>query len=284
MSQLPEVEEFQDSDLFLISRVSTNPDQSLKATYQQIAQALTTEGPQGPQGPEGPQGPAGANGTNGTNGKTILYGTAAPTTEGVDGDFYIRTSTNFIYGPKASGVWPAGVSITGPTGPTGPAGPALGGSLTTGKMIAGVANVATEVQGLITTLGADGSALPAVGYIGENLNTQSGASCNTSTFGNVAIKTLTVGVYIVGGMMINDTAASGTGYEANLTVKNVVTNTPGYDYALVSFATGKTIPTTFPPRVVVIATGDSNKQIILKARSTGATQNINGYVYAIRIA
>lgn len=42
------------------------------------------------------------------SGATMLYGTAAPTTEGVDGDYYIRTTTNYIYGPKANGVWPAG--------------------------------------------------------------------------------------------------------------------------------------------------------------------------------
>lgn len=57
--------------------------------------------------------------TPGADGKTILYGTAAPTTEGVDGDFYIRTSTNFIYGPKVGGTWPAGVSLVGPQGPAG---------------------------------------------------------------------------------------------------------------------------------------------------------------------
>lgn len=50
------------------------------------------------------------------DGNTVLYGTAAPTTEGVDGNFYIRTTTSFIYGPKASGVWPAGASLVGANG------------------------------------------------------------------------------------------------------------------------------------------------------------------------
>ncbi|MCX6232117.1 MAG: hypothetical protein NTZ33_11290 [Bacteroidetes bacterium] len=83
------------------------------------------DGAQGPQGPQGPQGAAGSNGSNGssgTDGKTILYGTAAPTTEGVNGDFYIRTTTNYIYGPKAGGSWPAGTSLVGPQGPQGAAG------------------------------------------------------------------------------------------------------------------------------------------------------------------
>lgn len=64
----------------------------------------------------------GTAGSNGTNGNTILSGTAAPTTEGVNGDYYFRTTTNFFYGPKAGGVWPAGFSIVGPAGSGGSGG------------------------------------------------------------------------------------------------------------------------------------------------------------------
>ncbi len=56
----------------------------------------------------------GPSGVPGIKGNTILYGSSVPTTEGTDGDFYIRTATNYIYGPKADGVWPAGVSLVGP--------------------------------------------------------------------------------------------------------------------------------------------------------------------------
>jgi hypothetical protein len=51
-----------------------------------------------------------------------LNGIVNPTTEGVNGDFYINTATNQIFGPKAAGVWPAGVNLVGPTGATGPTG------------------------------------------------------------------------------------------------------------------------------------------------------------------
>ncbi len=61
-------------------------------------------------GQPGPQGPAGA------NGNTILNGTSAPSsTVGNDGDFYIDTATMTLYGPKSSGVWPSGVSLSGTT-------------------------------------------------------------------------------------------------------------------------------------------------------------------------
>lgn len=64
----------------------------------------------------------------GTDGKTILNGVVNPTTEGVNGDFYLNTAANTFFGPKAAGVWPAGFSIIGPTGATGPTGPAGPGS------------------------------------------------------------------------------------------------------------------------------------------------------------
>lgn len=63
-------------------------------------------------GPQGPQGTAGTNGTNGTSGNAVLNGTTNPiNTLGRDGDFYLNTVSYYLFGPKASGVWPAGVSL-----------------------------------------------------------------------------------------------------------------------------------------------------------------------------
>lgn len=63
-------------------------------------------------GPQGPQGASGTNGTNGTNGKTILNGTVNPAnSQGTDGDFYINTSSYYLFGPKAGGIWGAGISL-----------------------------------------------------------------------------------------------------------------------------------------------------------------------------
>ncbi|MEN9953386.1 MAG: hypothetical protein RLZZ520_1654 [Bacteroidota bacterium] len=70
-----------------------------------------TPGAQGPAGPAGSQGPAGP---AGTDGKTILHGNVDPNpSTGVNGDFYINTTDNKIFGPKASDTWPAGVSLIG---------------------------------------------------------------------------------------------------------------------------------------------------------------------------
>jgi hypothetical protein len=48
----------------------------------------------------------------GLPGQSILNGTVNPTTEGVDGDFYINTNTWYVFGPKAAGVWPSGNAMT----------------------------------------------------------------------------------------------------------------------------------------------------------------------------
>jgi hypothetical protein len=103
--------------------------------------ATGADGPQGPtgsqgiqgiQGPTGSQGIQGIQGPTGATGNTVLNDIKPPTSGvGVNGDFFINTSTSVIYGPKSGGVWPAGVSLkgatgsnglTGATGPTGPAG------------------------------------------------------------------------------------------------------------------------------------------------------------------
>jgi len=80
-------------------------------------------GPQGPAGATGATGATGPQGNAGADGKTILSGAVAPTAgDGVDGDFFIDTVALQIYGPKAAGAWPAGVSIVGPAGATGATG------------------------------------------------------------------------------------------------------------------------------------------------------------------
>ena len=77
-------------------------------------------GPIGATGAPGIQGATGATGVAGADGKTVRNGTSDPVSgTGVDGDFYINTAANTLFGPKANGAWPSGISLVGPTGATG---------------------------------------------------------------------------------------------------------------------------------------------------------------------
>jgi hypothetical protein len=137
---------------------------------QGVAGSNGVNGATGPQGPQGVAGPTGPQGNTGTAGQILIAGSAAlsgtvnPTADiGVDGDFYVNTTTNVVFGPKAGGAWPGGsVSIIGPVGPAGAQGVAgsqgaAGPAGATGA--AGVAGVAGPVgpQGPIGATGATGA-------------------------------------------------------------------------------------------------------------------------------
>ena len=83
--------------------------------------AIGAPGPAGPAGPTGTTGPPGPAGPAGANGNTVLNGAGAPANSlGNDGDFYIDTSADVLYGPKSAGTWPTpGSSLIGTTGPAG---------------------------------------------------------------------------------------------------------------------------------------------------------------------
>jgi Collagen triple helix repeat (20 copies) len=84
-----------------------------------VASTTGPAGPQGDPGPAGATGPAGADGSDGLDGKTVLNGASDPVAQGVDGDFYINTTTDFIFGPKTGGSWGTGTSLVGPAGADG---------------------------------------------------------------------------------------------------------------------------------------------------------------------
>ncbi len=63
------------------------------------------------------KGDKGEKGDDGADGKTILNGAGAPAISlGVDGDFYIDTTADAIYGPKISGAWGTATLLNGEDG------------------------------------------------------------------------------------------------------------------------------------------------------------------------
>jgi hypothetical protein len=114
-----------DGDFYLDTATETLYGPKASSTWPTTGTSLV--GPQGSAGatggtgPTGPTGATGAQGPAGTNGNTVLNGASTPTSGvGNNGDFYLDTATETLYGPKASGTWPAtGTSLVGPQGPVG---------------------------------------------------------------------------------------------------------------------------------------------------------------------
>lgn len=129
-------------------------------------------GADGAQGLPGEDGAPGQDGADGVDGKTILTGTIPPTTEGVEGDFYIDTVAWEIYGPKTSGSWGEGTSLIGPQGeqgeqgeegPQGPPGqdgagsaPGIHNVLTYGAVGDGSTNDTASIQSALNQCLVDG--------------------------------------------------------------------------------------------------------------------------------
>lgn len=146
----------------------------------------------------------GAQGLPGVDGKTILNGIIAPIgTLGQNGDFYINTATNQIYGPKTAGSWGAASSIVGATGPQGIAG------------IAGVVG-ATGPTGPIGPTGPTGPTgntglTGSIGLTGPiGLQGPIGATGATGIQGNPGISP--------GGLSWQGDYSAGTTYATNATV------------------------------------------------------------------
>jgi len=78
------------------------------------------EGKKGDTGAVGPQGEKGLVGEKGADGSTIYSGTNVPALSiGKLGDYYLRTSTGVLYGPKVAAGWGAGVNLRGTAGASG---------------------------------------------------------------------------------------------------------------------------------------------------------------------
>lgn len=68
----------------------------------------------------GTDGADGVDGVDGTDGLTVRNGAGAPGGGvGTDGDFYIDTTADAIYGPKTAGAWGSPTSLIGPQGNPG---------------------------------------------------------------------------------------------------------------------------------------------------------------------
>jgi hypothetical protein len=87
----------------------------------------------------------------------VRSGSGAPSAGlGVDGDFYIDTAADTIYGPKASGSWGSPTTLVGPIGPAG----ATGATGATGPAVP-LSTSAPQPLGATASVGSTGQAADA---------------------------------------------------------------------------------------------------------------------------
>ena len=185
--------------------------------------ATGATGPAGANGTNGANGTAGTNGANGLDGKTVLNGTSNPaTSQGVIGDFYINTATSTLFGPKASGGWPTGVSLVGPTGVTGIQG----------------------IQGIQGATGAAGTNAGVGGfthYLGEAFNggiifyLYKGS--DGLEHGLIVALTESIAKWQTTSSLVNANRSEDGAYNTNL-----MTNSPAKDYIVNTLGTGWYLP------------------------------------------
>ncbi|AUN96435.1 hypothetical protein C0099_10540 [Pseudazoarcus pumilus] len=174
------------------------------------------QGAQGPTGPIGPTGPTGDAGDAGTDGRTVLSGTASPTGgDGADGDFYVDTDDNLLYGPKTAGVWDAGVSLVGPTGPTGEAGPTgpTGEAGPTGAQGEAGPTGPTGPQGAQGVAGTDGTdgAIGPTGPTGPQGDPGDGVTVYSADASAEVVQSSTSYGSLAGGPVVSDVPVSSSG-------------------------------------------------------------------------
>ena len=169
--------------------------------------ATGATGPAGATGATGPAGATGAAGADstvagptgpaGADGKTLLNGSGTPSSgTGVDGDFYIDTTNDKIFGPKASGAWGSGTSYlqgaTGPAGATGATGPmgATGAAGADGNDGATGATGPAGPTGATGATGADGGTNIVVDtspQLGGDLDVQAREITTSTTNGDIVL-------------------------------------------------------------------------------------------------
>ncbi|HVY78337.1 MAG TPA: hypothetical protein VG898_07515 [Solirubrobacterales bacterium] len=170
----------------------------------------------------------GEEGTPGANGNTVLNGTVAPSAAtGANGDFYIDTVANKIYGPKAAGAWPAGVDLKGPEGSPWTAGGTLpSGATETGSWLipASASGGQTAVSfsiPLATTLGAD-----KVKFVpGGGTETKATGTGDTTGTGSAAVKRLIKNVSTTTGQFAVGQFISGPGIPTETVITKVISAT-----------------------------------------------------------
>jgi len=201
--------------------------------------------------PRGDVGPTGATGSPGTDGRTIWNGSGAPSSgTGQIGDFYVDTTANTIYGPKATGGWGSATSLVGPPGATGATG------------ATGSPGAAATVAVGTTTTGAAGSSASVI-----NAGTSSAAILNFTIPQGATGNTGPAG------------ATGATGSAATIAVGTVTTGAAGSSVSVTNSGTSSAAVLNF-----TIPQGANGPNTVTTSTTTNITGLLKGNGTAIALA
>ena len=213
----------------------------------------------GATGPTGPIGPAGL---------SVLNGDIDPSPgTGVDGEFYINTTSKYLFGPKAAGTWPDGVPLIGPSGPAG-------------------------ADGALNAWGLSGSAgtVDGTNFIGTtdaqalDIRTNNVLRTRITTKGQIETHNTGQSVFVGGGAGANDDLTDNlnvfVGYWAGFSNTTGFFNTANGVQALYSNTTGNSNTANGYRALFRNSTGfenTANGERALYSNTTGSSNIANGY-------
>jgi len=128
----------------------------------------------------------------------------------------------------------------------------------------------------------------SAGSVGEFLEAHDFNTVGT-TYATIATLTLTTGVWLISGASYSSGNTGVRGQHCRLNIKGTTGATPGktllFSFEDILTETPRITTTlTFPSQVVVVASGDANKNIVIESRTSTGTGQFYAYISATRIA
>lgn len=209
---------------------------------------------------------------------SVLSGPSNPTSgDGVNGDFYINTTTYYIFGPKTDSGWGTGTSLVGPqgdpgaTGPAGPAGPAGdAATVTAGTTTTGAPGSSASVVNSGTSSAAVFDFTIPQGAKGDTGDTgATGATGPAGAAATIAAGTTTTGAPGSSASVVNSGTSSAAVFD--FTIPQGATGAAGNGIVSVTLTSGTHAPGTLDTYTILFTDGSTTTfQVYNGANGTGS--------------